>query len=1008
MWENIPTNSPWKKSRSPFLPDMKKFCLLLALTLCLFTAAAQSSGDKQLREAVGKFFSNYTLPGYSHYGKMKADSVRVNKKSRTLSVYANRPFYSQPLTPERVKAIHRDLTAALPKAYRSYRLTVFGNNCLPLDSLVPNFLRQKKDASRLWGNTDFDGNPWVSNISKPYAISAGLSGRHFMLWDSHGYYNKFGEWKWQRPYLFCTTEDLLSQSFVLPYLLPMLENAGAVVCMPRERDAQTAEAVVDNDAPKRQGSYTEVSRGNHIWTTAPDAAFAHPGGALTDSILPFRLGTARLAPTTPHKSHHSTATWTPRLPRAGRYAVYVSYPSHPDNVCDALYTVHHRGGQTQFRINQQMGGGTWVYLGTFSFDGGESKHGRVVLSNHSSHRGVVGADAVRFGGGMGQTERYGVGTSGMPRHLEAARYHAQWSGMPDTLFNTTDDGNDYTDDLRARSYMLNHLAGGSPYLPATVGKRVPIELSLALHTDAGVRSGGRIYGSLAIFTSTRRDSVRHYPSGISRSASADLGAMLLNGLTADLPAKFGIPWTRRELWDRNYSETRTPDVPAAILELLSHQNFTDMKFAHDPIFKFHAMRSVYKSLLRYSAFTHGDKKRSVQPLPPSRFSALLTPDGSAAELSWAATPDPLEASAQPTAYVVYTKQDGKDFDNGRLVKGHTAITLPIDEGRQYSFRVTAVNDGGESFPSEELSVYKAPGDAPRVLIINGFCRLSGPARVATADSLGFDLRRDIGVPYLRTTAFCGAQRNFQASAAGGEGPESLGFSSALLEGKTVAGNTFDYPTAHGKAIAATRLWSFSSCSREAAVSGAIPLKRYAAIDYIAGLERDAPHNFRPFKTFSPEMRQLLSAYLNSGGRLLVSGAHIASDMQQTAAERDFIANVLKYRFAGTDTVPTALIGTDSISAGAQFDNCVQGLSSRIPLHRTLNAEHYAVQSPDIILPASPQAFSAFIYGSGQGAGIAYRGTDYRVIATGFPLECISDSESRDHVIASLLHFLLSP
>ncbi len=987
---------------------MRKTCLLFCFALLALVAEAQSSVDKQLRETVAGFFRNYSVPGYSHYGTMKADSVRVDKKSRTLSVYANLPFYSQPLTPERVKAIHRNLNAVLPKAYKSYRLTVFGNNRLPLDSLVPNFLRKEKDISRLWGDTDFNGNPWVSNISKPYDISRGLSGRHFMLWPSHGYYNKFGVWKWQRPYLFCTTEDLLSQSFVLPFLLPMLENAGAMVALPRERDTQTAEAVVDNDAPKRQGSYAEVSRDEHIWTTAPNAAFAHPDGTLTDSIQPFRLGTARLAPTTTHKSRHTTATWTPRLPRAGRYAVYVSYPSHPNNVSDALYTVYHRGGRTQFRVNQQMGGGTWVYLGTFSFDEGENKSGRVVLSNHSNHRGVVGADAVRFGGGMGQTERYGVGTSGMPRHLEAARYHAQWSGMADTLFSTTDDGNDYTDDLRSRSYMLNELAGGSPYLPHTVGRRVPLELSLALHTDAGVRSGGRIYGSLAIFTSTKRDSVRHYPSGLSRAASADLGAMLLDGLTADLPATFGIPWTRRELWDRNYSETRTPDVPSCILELLSHQNFTDMKFAHDPIFKFHAMRSVYKSMLRYSAFTHGDKERVVQPLPPSCFSALLTADGTGAELSWTPTADPLTPSAQPTAYVVYTKQEGKDFDNGRLVKGRTAITLPIEEGRQYSFRVTAVNHGGESFPSEELSVYKAPGNAPRVLIINGFRRLSGPARVETADSLGFDLRRDIGVPYLRTTAFCGAQRNFQAAAAGGEGPESLGFSSAKLEGKTVAGNTFDYPTLHGEAIAAAQRWSFASCSRDAAVSGAVPIYRYAAIDYIAGLERDAPHNIRPFKTFSPEVRQLLSDYLRHGGRLFVSGAYIASDMQRSAAEQRFISDTLKYRFAGTDTVPTALIGTDSISAGERFDNSVQGLNMRIPISRTLNAERYVAQSPDVILPASSQAFSAFIYGSGQGAGVAYRGADYRVIATAFPFECIESEEQRAHVMSSLLHFLLTP
>ena len=41
-----------------------------------------------------------------------------------------------------------------------------------------------------------------------------------------------GCWEWQRPRLFCTTEDLFTQSFVIPYIIPMLENAGAIVYTP--------------------------------------------------------------------------------------------------------------------------------------------------------------------------------------------------------------------------------------------------------------------------------------------------------------------------------------------------------------------------------------------------------------------------------------------------------------------------------------------------------------------------------------------------------------------------------------------------------------------------------------------------------------------------------------------------------------------------------------------------------------------------------------------------------
>lgn len=148
----------------------------------------------------------------------------------------------------------------------------------------------------------------------------------------------------------------------------------------------------------------------------------------------------------------------------------MSYASRPNSVSDAHYIVYHKGGRTQFRVNQQMGGGTWVYLGSFEFDEGENREGRVVLTNQSSSRGVVTADAVRFGGGVGQTERGNAGTSGLPRFLEGARYQAQWSGLPDSLYNKDCGQNDYNDDIRSRSFLLNYLGGGSVYMPGKRGK----------------------------------------------------------------------------------------------------------------------------------------------------------------------------------------------------------------------------------------------------------------------------------------------------------------------------------------------------------------------------------------------------------------------------------------------------------------------------------------------------------------------------------------------------------
>ena len=164
--------------------------------------------------------------------------------------------------------------------------------------------------------------------------------------------------------------------------------------------------------------------------------------------------------------------------------------------------------------------------------------------------------------------------------------------------------------------MANWLAGGSVYVPTREGKKVPIELSLAVHSDAGYTSvPDSIIGSLAICTTNFNDG--RLNSGISRMASHDFAEQLLEGLRRDLTFKYG-KWTRRYLWDRNYSETRRPEVPSAIVETMSHQNFADLKRGFDPNFKFTMARSLYKTILRYVSSNHS-RPCIVQPLPVDNF-----------------------------------------------------------------------------------------------------------------------------------------------------------------------------------------------------------------------------------------------------------------------------------------------------------------------------------------------------------------------------------------------------
>ena len=379
-------------------------------------------------------------------------------------------------------------------------------------SFANTFAQSSKST---WGKTDYEDAPWVKNVSRPNEITEGLQNRHLSVWSSHGrYYDaKKGGWRWQRPILFGTTEDLYTQTIVLPYLIPMLENAGAIVFTPRERDWQKNEIIVDNDS---RTNYKEESM-KKKWATTSDKGFAQHYGSYNDGENPFTAGTARQVKARKRNSKISSVVYQPTFPETGRYAVYVSYQTQKKSVEAAEYIVFHKGQETHFRVNQRMGGGTWVYLGTFEFDKGNSINNSVVLTNHSSHRGIVTTDAVRFGGGIGNIVRGGT-VSGLPRFLEGARYSAQWAGAPWSVVSKSNGSNDYNDDINCRSLMTNWLAGGSCYLPEKKdGKKVPIELTLAIHSDAGVKADDSYVGTLGICTT--QDGNKTLGDGLSRKVS---------------------------------------------------------------------------------------------------------------------------------------------------------------------------------------------------------------------------------------------------------------------------------------------------------------------------------------------------------------------------------------------------------------------------------------------------------------------------------------------------------
>ena len=948
---------------------MKRYIFLICLSIfCNYFSFAQAL-DNQVEEQLKIFFTNYQT-SYANIGKCKLDAFTINHDQRKLVVHASPAFGYQPFTPENTEHIYRLMRQSLPGPVNYYDIIIYADG-KPIEDLVPNYLRKKKDMTRLW-KREYTGQPWVKNNSRPYTVTEGLEGNHIALWQSHGKYykNDKDSWEWQRPRLFCTTEDLFTQSFVVPYLIPMLENAGAVVFTPRERDWQRNEIIVDNDGG---GIYQEIKSRKGKWKTTSLPGFAKIRDTYIDGQNPFKEGTARFA-ATEKKAEKAFAQWIPTIPETGKYAVYVSYQSLPNSVSDAKYLVFHKGGVTEFLVNQQIGGGTWVYLGSFEFDKGNNDYGMVVLSNQSKQKGVVCADAVRFGGGMGNIARGGK-TSGLPRYLEGARYQAQWSGMPIEVYNRTEGKNDYADDINTRSRMVNHLSGGSVYNPSEKGLGVPFEMTLGVHSDAGFSKEDALIGSLGIYTTDFNEGKLN--AGISRYASRDLVDMVMTGLQKDIFNTFGIQWARRGMWNRNYSETRLPAVPSMILEILSHQNFADMKLGHEPEFKFTVARSVYKSVLKYISTMH-KRDYTVQPLPITNF-AVREGDKHTFHLSWQGVNDASEPSAKPRGYIVYTRLGHGGWDNGTYTK-HNQYTFQAEPGLVYSFKVTAVNEGGESFPSEILAGYHTIDNQGTVLIVNAFDRTDGPASFSTPNRQGFAMHRDPGIPYLHSPAFCGNQLTYDRKGIGKETKDGLGYSGNELEGILMTGNTFDYPFVHGKAIQAAGNHSFVSCSNEALENGFVKMSRYPIVDLIMGAEK---------KAFGNTLRQLLTQYTQQGGNLLLSGSYLGSEMN-SPSEMQFTESVLKYTNGGS------MLG---IATGN-----VSGLNNlfTFPIH--INEQTYAVPAPDCLLPTGG-AYATFVYTPGNyGAGIAYQGTDYRTFVLGFPLESIEGAKQRGVIMKAALGF----
>lgn len=993
---------------------MKKFAIALGLLFSSFICLGGTVNKDDFNETLKTVDSLYAIRTGVHTGLQVKKIILTDGR---LDFHFTHSIEDAPVRSGDYAWLKKQLQSYLPAEYAGYRVGRL---------LYCNKPISKLSIAQIGNNGAPDAGIKISERGKRALVkrsivpSRGLYGRNIAIWQSHGNYysQKDSLWKWQRSPLFQVSEDLFTQSFVVPLLAPMLENAGAGVFIPRERDWQTSEIIIDNDECEnisgRIHGTMEIPQG---WTEA-SSGFRDSKPYYTDEDNPFLYGTFLVSKSTSNRKKASTVTWKANIPDRGEYAVYVTWSSLPESCTNVLYTIHSLGGDVEVKVDQSIGGGIWVYLGTWEFNAGEQV--AVSLSNFSDKGGVIVADAVKIGGGYGNISRYGK-TSGRPRFTEGARYFMQWSGIPQDVWSQNDGQNDYRDDLMSRGAWVQYLSGGSWLNPKGKGLGVPIDLSLAFHTDAGSRPDAETIGTLAIYT-LKCDNKTTYPNKESRQTGRELADFVQSQIVADIQAEWDTLWQRRQIWNRSYSESRTTGVPGILLELLSHQNLEDMKFGLDPEFRFSAARSCYKGILKYLAMRY-NCSYVVQPLPIHCFSATLSRNDMGEDyaiLKWKSTEDKLEPTAKATSFRLYTRIDDDGWDNGKAISaqksgGYYTFCPEIDKGHIYSYRIVAVNDGGWSFPSETLSVglsdeNSTPASTSPVMIVNNFTRVSGPVWFDSPIWAGFENNVDSGVPYIRDWCFTGVQQEFDRT-----DKNSFGKSSDEWADKVVGGNTFDYPFIHGRALMACGL-DFESSSVEAFANDTTLASKAKLIDIICGKQcqvRTASRTVSRDGIFPLTLQKRIKNLTNKGTNIIISGSYIAhdvignvypldsADLHSDARKkaRQFIKETLGYGLSRA-------YASKSGRANLMIGSALQVSFPTIPCK-----ESYCVESPNALSPVSKGnrvkfSFAFMQYDDTKKSAAIY--TDfgrYKVLSFGFPLEVVSGQENLESLFRTSLTLL---
>ncbi len=794
----------------------------------------------------------------------------------------------------------------------------------------------------------------VSPTANPGPITGVLSGKTVVLNQAHGWFQD-GSWKVQRTLLYEQIEDLAPTEFITNFVIPMLQNAGAEIQTVRESDSQTRMVIVDN----AESSPAYVETGS--WSDSSANGFVNKTGATWSgiSVNPFGSASATRYAAATTGAPTATTTYSPAIPVDGYYNVYISYSTGSNRTTAAHWQVHHSGGITEFRVNEQRNGATWNLLGNFYFQAGRSANAKVVVLNDAPNGSIVSCDAVRFGGGMGDVVRR-TSVSGKERWQEEALNYLSYLGA---AVSGGPLANDDTVTYNDMELGWSNRPAYASWEQARDGEGANT-IYMGLHTNAF--NGTCVSGTEQAGTARGMGTFRDVDADATAGSIALTSALHTAAITG-IKKFYDSTWSDRGITASNSygecSQGNLGSVAGCFFEAMMADNPTDLNSWRDPKFRVVYARAIQQGIITYFGGT------VFPPEAPEKFRIKNIGSGQV-RLDWSA--GPVRSAALPygsaaTSYRVYRSANGYGFDNGTVVASNTA-TVAVNPGEVAFFRVVAANSSGVSIPTETLGVGATAAAQAPALIVNGSHRF------------------DMFLPKLVSTS---------GSCSGGKVRK--------IDPRTF--QSFNYIIQHGLALGATGT-GFDSCTDACIDSSIVSLAPYNMVDWIGAQEAEAATEVvnTDDTAIKPTSRNALGLFLKNGGRVLMSNSELAWDFGRSGVAADktaFLNNYMKVGFSADSA--------NTFAAAPASGGIFAGLSSLTFDNGT--GATYEVRYPDV-LTAFGGSTSALNYSGGLGgvAAVQYAGTfgggtaTGKVVMMGFGFETILSSSIRTQMMQRIVDY----